>query len=155
MKKYLTLFVMLTFIWSGSGCQFNQRYIHTDPFPDTTDSINFITPLILISAVVLAIVGTALVISAKNLQKNKRLFQEIGSRVPYLMHKEAPAAAHLLGEVECRENSQTEVKNKLRIKAAQMGGNLLVIDAITENETLIYSGSGRVYLVKESPKEIR
>jgi hypothetical protein len=118
MKKYLTLFVLLAFILSSSGCQFQQRYIQTDPFPDTTDSINFITPLILIAAVGFAIMGMALVISAKNLKKNKRLFQEIGSRVPYLMHEEAPAAARFLGEVECQEYSQIEVKNKLRIKAS-------------------------------------
>jgi hypothetical protein len=160
MKKYLTLFVLLAFMWSSSGCQFQQRYIQTDPFPNTTPNLNMdiTTPIIIGAAVLLTIVATALVIGTKNLQKNKRLFQELGSHVPYLMHEEAPATARFLGEVECQECSQIEVKNMLRIKAAQMGGNLLVIDTITESQykgTSTYSGSGRVYTVKEVPEEIR
>jgi hypothetical protein len=77
--------------------------------------------------------------------------------VPYMMHEEAPTGARLLGEVECWEYSQIEVKNNLRTQAARMGGNLLVIDVLSEsrrqNNVLTYSGSGRVYWVKRTKNE--
>jgi hypothetical protein len=83
-----------------------------------------------------------------------------GAKVRILMKQEAPADAQLLGTVETSilEDHPTimSVQNALRNKAAQLGGNLLVIDVIlaetsggTYGTSTSYVGNGRAYLVNE------
>ena len=84
-----------------------------------------------------------------------------GEKVRILMKEEAPANAKLLGTVETglweEHDTIMSVQNALRNKAAQMGGNLLVIDVIVAETSQLgsygtstsYVGNGRVYLVDE------
>ena len=72
-----------------------------------------------------------------------------------MAHQEAPPTALFLGDVEAQgHRDATAVKNALRNRAAEMGGNLLILDAITSasdtwgtpaSTTTSWSGSGRVY----------
>jgi hypothetical protein len=156
MKKYIACFILLAFIVTGSGCQgIQQSRIQTNPYPAPVKSLDMGTPsFVVVMGVAMAVtLATAVVTTTIRKQKKKRQFEELGSHVEYLMHQEAPASARFLGDVECREDSHTDVKKMLRIKAARLGGNLLVIDAITEvreNDTSLFNGSGRVYLVKDA-----
>ncbi len=63
--------------------------------------------------------------------------------------KEAPKNCKELGDLSsgtfASKPSQTDVKNDLRNKTAEMGGNLLVLDSINSVFRGGYSGSGRAF----------
>jgi hypothetical protein len=72
-----------------------------------------------------------------------------GRRVQLWVHREAPPDAEFLADIVVEAGDQNRVKISLRNKAAKLGGNLLILDAITSTvhngNTIGYSGSGRVY----------
>jgi hypothetical protein len=72
-----------------------------------------------------------------------------GKSVQLWVHREAPPEAEFLADIVVEEGDQNRVKISLRNKAAKLGGNLLILDAITSTvhngNTIGYSGSGRVY----------
>jgi hypothetical protein len=74
--------------------------------------------------------------------------------VKYSTKSEAPAGCNEIGEVSSGSLvplfDMASVKNSLRNKTAETGGNYLVIDAIknvsgTNGSSTGYSGSGRAY----------
>jgi hypothetical protein len=157
MKKYTARFVLLAFILSLNGCAFQQHQASAPPLNMDLDT-GMAKPVVFIGIFALSLLAAAAVFKIVEQHKEQRLFARIGRHVPYVMHEEAPAGARLLGEVECREYSPIEVKNNLRTQAGQMGGNLLVIDTISESRmpdsVLTYSGSGRVYFVRRALSEV-
>ncbi len=79
---------------------------------------------------------------------------ESAQTVKYSTKSEAPAGCKEIGEVSSGSLvplfDMTSVKNSLRNKTAEMGGNYLVIDAITNvsdtnGRSSGYAGSGRAY----------
>jgi Domain of unknown function (DUF4156) len=79
---------------------------------------------------------------------------ESGQNVKYATKSEAPAGCKEIGEVSVGSLFQmydmTSVKNAMRNKTAEMGGNFLVIDDIknvrgANGSSSGYAGSGRAY----------
>jgi Domain of unknown function (DUF4156) len=79
---------------------------------------------------------------------------ESGQSVKYATKSEAPAGCKEIGEVSVGSLmpmfDMTSVKNSMRNKTAEMGGNYLVIDDIkdvrgTNGSANGYAGSGRAY----------
>ncbi len=79
---------------------------------------------------------------------------ESGQNVKYATKTEAPAECKEIGEVSVGSlvsmYDMTSVKNSMRNKTAEMGGNYLVIDGIksiasTNGSSNGYVGTGRAY----------
>jgi hypothetical protein len=79
---------------------------------------------------------------------------ESGQNVKYATKTEAPAGCKEIGEVSSGTlmamYDMTSVKNSMRNKTAEMGGNYLVIDGIknvpgANGSSSGYAGSGRAY----------
>ena len=133
------------------------------PSPNTLPEISTpgSGPGLLIGIFAAAAVG-GLILSLTHQHKKVRLgtLDTRGGRVRLLAHQEAPSTALFLGDVEVQgHRDATAVKNALRNRAAEMGGNLLVLDTLTsENDpwgtpastTTTYSGTGRVYRLADS-----
>jgi hypothetical protein len=80
---------------------------------------------------------------------------EAGKTVKYVTKQEATSGCKELGEVTVGKESFgmpptsiEEVKVRMQNKTAEMGGNFLVIDAITSFGNVEFSGSGRAYKCK-------
>jgi len=146
MKKIIALFLGVTTLGFFTASCFHQP-IKFDPQPDL--SVDMTTPVILFSVASITAVTMALVINAHRYVK---LTPE-GEKVIVFMHEEAPEGAIYIGEVQSKSlPNLLSVKNNLRNKAAQKGGNLLVIDTIQpdifEGRTFGYCGYGRVYCIR-------
>lgn len=78
-----------------------------------------------------------------------------GETVKLLMKEEAPKEYELINDIETSlfgEPSVISVKNTLRNKAAEVGGNLVVVDTIEmhqEDSRTWYTGNGRAYKLKK------
>jgi hypothetical protein len=79
-----------------------------------------------------------------------------GKMVKYVTKQEAPAGCEEIGEVALgafdKATSVTDAKVRMRNKAAEQGGNFLVIDTFEKTtmynnnvQTTYYDGSGRSY----------
>ncbi len=84
---------------------------------------------------------------------------ESAQNVKYATKSEAPAACKEIGEVSTGSLipmfDMTSVKNSLRNKTAEMGGNYLVVDEIknvsgVNGSSNGYAGSGRAYRCPQS-----
>jgi len=84
---------------------------------------------------------------------------ESAQNVKYATKSEAPAECKEIGEVSTGSLvpmfDMTSVKNSLRNKTAEMGGNYLVVDEIksvrgTNGSSTGYAGSGRAYQCPQS-----
>ena len=88
-----------------------------------------------------------------------------GTHVKYVTKAEAPNTCKLLGEVDVgpgtagfgpQPTTIQDAKILMRNKAAEQGGNFLVIDALDSesgDNGNVYSGSGRSYLCDEMANE--
>jgi len=81
---------------------------------------------------------------------------EGGKNVRYVVKEEAAKDCQELGEVSVGNESFgmpptsiEEVKTRMRNKTAEMGGNFLVIDAISSLANVEFKGSGRAYKCKK------
>ena len=70
---------------------------------------------------------------------------EGGTQVRYKTKDEAPPVCKEIGEVEIRGYRMVDIKNRMRNKTSEMGGNLLVVDAIEGKDEGGFVGTGRAY----------
>lgn len=152
MKKLLCIFLVTTFLLDFMiGCTsqpivVNSHPLESDPFEHHRSSI--FKPMLFASLAS----TTAAVLMVLFLHPKKVKLTPKGEEVTLLIHDEAPAGAKFLGEVESHlQRSAICVKNDLRNRAADMGGNLVVVDNINsevwDGQSTGFSGSGRVYYV--------
>lgn len=79
---------------------------------------------------------------------------EQGKKVQLLMKEEAPKEYQLINDIATTGLGESDiigVKNNLRNKTAELGGNLVVVDTIEmhSGEATYYTGNGRAYKLKK------
>lgn len=143
MKKIISfLLTGAIFLFFTSSC--THQPIQLDPDLDT--SIDEEGLIILFSVIAISAVTLTILLS----RKKPIALTPAGENVKLIMHEEAPEDAEYIGDIQSKAfDDLISVKNDLRNKAAQMRGNLLVIDTIQpsffQGKSWGYYGSGRVY----------
>ena len=134
---------------AGAGVRPSTSVPRTGPGPDVEWPSFDLTPLV-IGAVVTVAATTALLVIHARRERLRCALTPGGTGVRLIAHDEAPDGALFLADIHSGLHGRLDcVKNELRNRAAELGGNLVVLDDIQqdvrEGDTVGYLGLGRAY----------
>lgn len=125
------------------------RHLGTD---GESPSFDF-TPLVVGTAVSVAATAALFLITVRR-EKIRCALTPGGTDVRFIAHEEAPPGALFVADIHTGLHIRLDcVKNDLRNRAAQLGGDLVILDDIQQDvrqgQTSGYLGVGRVYKTRE------